>query len=319
MIDAGRAVAFAALLFAAASAASAQISIGGRVVESGTGQRIAGATVEIRSVGGTTTDDQGEFRFTGVQPGRYALTVTAIGYLANERALIAARDTTLEIELEVRPIALDTLGVTDRRITVKGIVEEAGTGLELIDVDVSLADRTTRTDAIGRFRFSRVPVGPDVGISIRGFGYLPVDTLLQPERDTTLHVVLRPDPVAQRMIARQVERIEQRGHGRRTLVMPALDREDLLRLINITAYDVVRIRYGQFLSRVACIMIDDVQKYNGLEELYLLLPDRLQRIEVLFDGKMLRIYTRDYIRRMTGGGVTLKSPVYVPARVPYCQ
>jgi hypothetical protein len=60
--------------------------------------------------------------------------------------------------------------------------------------------------------------------------------------------------------------------------------------------------------------------YNGLDELALILPDELERIEVLERGAMLRIHTREIIKKLLGGGVRLARPLYVPqARPPLCH
>jgi hypothetical protein len=138
--------------------------------------------------------------------------------------------------------------------------------------------------------------------------------------DSTLIVHLEVDPVVQRMIQEQVDRVEARAHPFLTAVMPPMDREYLLRNRNGTAFDLIRHRYGHFVRRIRCILIDDRQRYNGPAELAHFLPEELERIEVLERGRMLRIYTRDYIRDRLGERGKLPMPVYVEyAEPPYCQ
>jgi hypothetical protein len=51
-----------------------------------------------------------------------------------------------------------------------------------------------------------------------------------------------------------------------------------------------------------------------------LFPGEVHRVESLFDGAMVRVYTRDFMRRMLSGAVELRRPVYVAmARPPLCR
>lgn len=310
------------LLIATAGAAAGMqepATLSGRVVERDSGQPVAGATVLLRDATRLTTD-AGTFRFTDVEPGRYVLRVSAIGYRPAEMTVVLRRDTTVDVELEVEPVALDTIAVRTRTVHVRGVVRDAETGTGLIDVEVSRGAERERTDPIGRFDFEDVPAASPQVIEVRGFGYLPVTVEVTAERDTTLEFALVEDPLAQRMIDVQVERLEMRAHPYVTPIMPAIDREDLMKSINWTVLDIINTRYGNWMGRVGCILIDDVQTRRGIEELGLMLPDRIQRIELLFRGRMLRVYTRDFIRRMLGGGVTLKPPLYVTPPAPaYCR
>ena len=331
----GACIALAAAAATLGSAeASAQVTIDGRVVAASTAAPVSGATVMLVGQVTVTSDSRGAFRLSSVPPGRYSLRVAALGYTDQELTLVALRDTSIVVELDPAPIQLDTLAVTARFITVHGQVKEAASGLGLIDVDVELIDfREVRTDGLGRFRMNRVPAGPDATIVVRGFGYLPIERSFTTNRDTALAFQLEPDPVVQQMISAQVARIEQRGHGLRSAILTPIGRAELLRNLNATVYDLVQQRYASRTSRIRCLLIDDVQiKHSGLgvfarggpaEELRMILPDQVERIEIIDRDRVMRVYTREFIRKMVAGGVRLRSPLYVgPPEVPgepYCR
>jgi Carboxypeptidase regulatory-like domain len=319
--SAGRSWGIALVGFCAfASPLLAQVEVRGRVIERGIGNAVGGASIQLGGLAVAVTTKDGDFRFPGVEPGRYELRIRALGYADHEQVLLVRRDTMLIVEMEVTPVPLDTIGVESRTISVRGLVREKGTRLGLIDVEVlSSVNRSTNTNAAGRFKLTRIPAELPVALQFRGFGYLPFDTVVAAAEDTTLTFELEQDPLVQRMISVQVERLDNRSRPYRTAIMPVLDREDLLRNINMSVLDLLTFKYSFFLRRVACILIDDQQSYNGLEELALFLPDELERIEVLERGAMLRIYTRDYIAKMIGGGVSLARPVMTPSRPPLCR
>jgi hypothetical protein len=308
--------------------------IDGRVISTTTASPVPGATVVLPGQATVVSDSEGTFRLPSVTPGRYFLRVAALGYRDQELTVIALRDTTIVVELDPAPVQLDTLAVIARFISVRGEVSEASSGLGLIDVDVELVDiRDVRTDGLGRFRFNRVPAGPDATIVVRGFGYLPIERSFTTSRDTVLTFQLEPDPVVQKMISAQVARIEQRGHGLRSAMLTPIGRAELLRNLNATVYDLVQQRYASRTSRIRCLLIDDVQiKHSGLgifvrggpaEALRMILPDQVERIEILDRDRVMRVYTREFIRKMVAGGVQLRPPLYVgPPEVPgepYCR
>lgn len=301
-------------------AAQTRVVVEGRVVERGTGNPVANASVELDGQPIATTSTTGQFQFDRVTPGGYSMHVAGLGYAPADLFLVIRRDTTLTIELDVSPFALDTVSVDARRIDLRGHVRQRGSDLSLTRTEVlTNLDRRTRTNAAGRFRLRDLPAGVPVLVRILAFGYLSLDSTVVADKDTSMVFGLEIDPLAQRMIEVEVARLEERSRPFRTAIMPPIDREELLRNRG-TVLDLVQFRYGVNLRRVRCILIDDRQTYNGLDELALILPDELERIEVLERGAMLRIYTREFIKTMLGGGVRLARPLYVPqARPPLCH
>lgn len=299
--------------------AQTQVVLQGRVVERGSMSPVVGASVELDGYPVIATSNTGAFRFDRVAPGSYSIRVEALGYSPVDFFMVVRQDTTLLIELDVAPVALDTLAVDAREIELRGQVRERGSNLNLVRADVQTnLERQTRTNSAGRFRLRDLPSGYPVLVQVRAFGYLPLDSTIIAENDTTVMFELHVDSLAQRMIAVEVGRLEQRSRPFRTAIMPVIGREDLLRS-NGTLLDVVKSRYSINLDRVICILIDDRQTYNGLAELALVLPDDLERVEVLERGAMLRIYTREFIKRMLGGGVKLSRPLLIrDTRPPTC-
>ena len=293
------------------------IEVRGTVTEQGTGRPIRNATVELDGFAPVLTPADGTFRFGEVSPGGRALRVTALGYAPRDMFLVLRQDTVLTVELTVAPVALDTLAVRGERIDVRGLVREKGSDFSLSRAEVVTSlNRGTFTNTAGRFRLRDVPSGASVAVGIRAFGYLPLDTVVVAQRDTTLTFDMEVDSLVQRMISVEVAKIVERSKPYRTALMPAIDRATLLRRANWTVLDVIESEYGIYVSRVRCIVIDERQSHNGREELRLMLPDELERVEVLERGAMLRIYTREFIKSMLGGGIRLRRPVYIPYSNP---
>jgi hypothetical protein len=312
-----------AILFLAAAAIPAVAQTGaqlsGRVVERGSDSGIAGATIET-GTRHVLSDFEGRFVIDDLPLGTHSVAINAYGYSAREVSVRLMSDTAIVVQLAPAPITLDSLLVEGRTITVRGEVYERGDDRGLLDVEIRVEpDHETYTNSAGRFKLEDIPAGPPLRFSVRGFGFLPIESVLSAFEDTTLVIHLETDSLAQRMIRQQVERIENRARPHATAVMPALDREYLLRNRNATALDIVQTRYGLFLGRIRCILIDDRQTYNGLAELAHFLPDELERIEVLLRGIMLRIYTREYLRERLGQAGKLPAPVFVPGSPPLCR
>ncbi len=138
--------------------------------------------------------------------------------------------------------------------------------------------------------------------------YLPAEALIETSRDTTVRFRLEPDPIAVRMIAAQVARLEERSR-RNPFGRHQFDRTVMLRKRQSSAYDVIKDRLGPMrIHGVRCVFIDEVERGFGMEQLKMYLPDRLERIEVLTSrehGTMVRVYTREYIGKMVQGQRTI--------------
>ncbi len=312
-----RAAAVAALLLTCAAAgASGQVQLQGRVVERGTTAGLGGVSIEVSGAGRALTDSNGGFHFNGLAAGRYTLNVQGLGYRPVDLAVVLRADTSIVIELVPAPVALDTITAQARVMSIRGHVEDGATGREIIDAEVVAGERRASTNVAGDFRLNGLPQGQPARLSVRAFGYAPVDTVIPADTPERLRFRLRPDPIALQMIAAQVDRLDQR-----TLRSPfgreVIGRDELLlKMHSSTAYDVLIDHLGTFrLRRIVCVLIDDRERPYGVDELKSYLPDQIERMEWLTRHPdrsiMLRIYTRGYLQDLVAGGAKLTPLIFV--------
>jgi hypothetical protein len=129
-------VVLALLLF---TAAAAEAQVGGRIVDSRTGDGVAGAFVHLIGVGGehvATTDDTGRYRFARLGTGEYALRIVHPGYeeAALRVVLGAGRDVLLDVPLTLRPVPVARIVVAGERA---GAAAAAGTTVDSVGLMLS--------------------------------------------------------------------------------------------------------------------------------------------------------------------------------------
>ena len=296
------------------------VVVQGRVFEAGGTSGIQNVVVELEGHGAVLTSADGSFRFERVEPGGYTLRIVAFGYGSESRFLAVDEDTTVAVPLEVAPLQLDPLAVELRAIEIEGRVRDSDRDVLLLNADVlTNQGRATRTDSHGRFRLEQILEDIPLRVRIQKFGYLPVDTILLPEEDESYLFALEPDPLVERMIDVQVLRIEERAAGRRAVMMRPMNRERLLRYAgHSTLRDVLESEYRNYLSRIKCVLVDEKLLPPSIDGPVLgtMLPEELERIEFLFRGAMLRIYTRDFIQDMIARDIELRRPSYIQVLGP---
>lgn len=311
--------AFAGSAVPAAAQQSAVLS--GRVFESASSAPIRGASVTVQGIGTALTDTTGVFHIQGVPHGRHQVVVHGLGYRPAEIAVTIAGDTVVTIALDIQPVLLDEVGATDRRITLNGLVRDEETGRPLFDARVLVTpDHETTTTVAGRFRVRRLFAGVPIVAEVRALRYLPHPVALQPDVDTTLTFDMRVDSVALRLIAAQEDRLEARTDASPYFPL-TIDREDVLRLYNWTARDLVREAVGR--RGITCLFIDEREITLDVEaQLDLILAPEVQRIEILRERPppmtMVRVYTQRFFER-TGLTTPLRPirMISVPGR-PFC-
>ncbi|MFH1571012.1 MAG: TonB-dependent receptor [Gemmatimonadota bacterium] len=124
----------AALALGVPRAARASASLSGVVVEAGSGERLAGALVELQPTGrAAVTDDRGAFRFPQTGAGQYRLSVRLVGYRPEARqiALAEGDEQALRVELSPRPIPLERVLVEADRAALSIASSEAAREYDL--------------------------------------------------------------------------------------------------------------------------------------------------------------------------------------------
>ena len=104
-----------ALCFYLPMAVHAQTGIQGTVTDAGSGEPLIGATVFIiETEQGTTTDFEGDFELTGMDPGTYTVRISFIGYNEFRQSVnvTSGQMTMLNVELSLSAVGLDELVVT---------------------------------------------------------------------------------------------------------------------------------------------------------------------------------------------------------------
>lgn len=309
----------------APAAAQTGLALQGRVYASDSGVGIQNAIVTLPGYGSMLTAASGAFRFVSVEAGEYRLEIDAFGYSDVTLALSLEANTTVDVPMAPAPLSLDSLRVELETLDFHGRVVDPQRDLRLIEAEIrSSQGHEEYTNAHGDFDLDDVYEDVPLRVVIGSFGYLPLDTTLVPDDERRHEFRLEVDSTVQGIIDMQVDRIVDVTRGRRSVIR-ALDRDGLLRFAGtFTVYDMLLNEYGRRLERVECIVVDEVQipRVRGWRSyLSTMLPEELERVEFLFRGAMLRIYTRDFIRRMPVGRVELRAPLFFsrPRVEPLCR
>jgi hypothetical protein len=256
------------------------------------------------------TNARGEFFFSMPRAGRRDVTITMLGYKQLKTSVTVRADTTVQFELEVEAVQLGELVVRKTKYTLRGEVRDTA-DQPVVDADVNIGrDKATRTNLVGRFKVGGLPTEDSVIVHVSALGLMPQVARIRPERDTTLRLVMKRDPIGHRMMTLQVERLEERLNGTGASVR-RFDHEEIMRQAGPTIYDIV-IRHLSARQRlptpssinlrpepvIPCLFIDERRAMFGLEELMHLVPETVERIELIDRGTMVRVYTRRYIQQM---------------------
>lgn len=143
-------VALSALLLPAAASAQ-QGSVTGTVTDAQTGFTLAGATVQIESLGrGAITNESGRFALLGLPAGSHTISVTYLGYGVTTQSvqIEAGEVANVDIALEAEVIALEGLQVTGQRAGQAAALNQQLTSLNITNVIAA--------DQIGRFPDSNI-------------------------------------------------------------------------------------------------------------------------------------------------------------------
>ncbi len=295
----------AALLCSAGPAVlHAQYTVSGVVTDASSPRTsIAGATVRMNGQPPYTTDREGGFVFNRIAPARYTLSVDVVGYRARTIDVDVRSDTALRIELEPAPVTLDSLVVRGGFVTIRGTLRDAATREPLMDAQVFMYPGSRRIGAInGSFTIRNVPRGDSVSILAEAMERLPGSVTFTAGRDTSINIDLKIDPIAQRMIAQQVVRLDRRANSI-PYAKRGMGRQDFERQPSGTIAEFLRRTLSPsavsttapYLPISPCIFLDD-QRIEA-DELLGQVPDMIERVEI-YGGtraRMIRVYTKRYV------------------------
>ncbi len=156
----------------------------GTAINSVTGEPIVNAVIEIAGQR-IRTDQHGRFRAEEIESGEVTVSGAQSGYRADAESLLLEALQTAEATLELEPI---TTG------TITGVVVDASSGAPLSGAAVSAGDRSTVTEADGRFVLEEVEAGTvDVAGSLAL--HLPNSTGVALEALATVETRLELTPI----------------------------------------------------------------------------------------------------------------------------
>jgi hypothetical protein len=248
---------------------------------------ISGAAVRLSGGVADTTGPAGRFEFTGVVPGRYIISVAAVGFQLRSVELSIMRDTLLTLAMSRRAVMLDTLVVRPRQARIKATAIDSASGDYLLQAQATLyPGGRFASAASGVFVFDSVPPGPTT-IFVEALEHLPVRVDLNANRDTVFIVKMGIDSVAIRMIGIQVKRLQSRSNS---LPMPTkiLNRDGVVRegasnlheLILRRSYEDPAEARKAFVESPdnGCNFVDDIKVSRAVFEA--MQPELVERIEI---------------------------------------
>ena len=300
-----------------ASAQAGRFVLSGRVTERGQDRPIAQATVLLDDENRAITNANGEFQLRGLQAGRHALVVEALGYRTVRTTLLIEGNGSVQIQMDPAAIPLPAVTSDTTLVTLQGSVTDQATGAIAPYVTIRLDNGGQgSTNAGGSFRFRRIPAGQH-RIRLEGFGWEPTEFQIEVPKDTSITLAIERDRIAERIIDNQVkklaDRLQESGLRRRIL-----DRREFLASRAATPVEIIQARGS--INIVTCprsnvracvgrmppaVYIDEVRTPCGLDVLASYPVTSIQRIEVIERGSIIRIYTIWFMERMNEGRAIL--------------
>lgn len=321
----GRGGALAVILILSATVpgrglAQATSVVQGRVYDPVSSTGIANAIVTLGGRGGVLTTSDGSFRLDRVDAGDYVLHVEAFGYRASEVTLSVSGDTTVAVPLVAEPLLLDSVLVEAGTLDFDGRVRDPARDYDVMDAHVVTDEGHEEwTNAHGRFDLDDAWAKTPMHMVITAFGYLPLDTTFIPDDEERYTFDLAPDPLAERMIARENRRLAERAGEYLYEYRPPMNRDVMARYMGTgTLQTMMEAKYPlNVLEKVVCLVVDERQVRAGAESAFVLrhtIPEELERVEVLefhLGGDrqlMVRAYTRSFFQELIARNQRLRPP-----------
>jgi hypothetical protein len=235
--------AIVAALFVAGVARAQTVRVTGSVVAENIGGPVANAEVRLTGGDAVVTDANGRFQLSTV-PGRYVLTVMAVGFRLRSLDLDISRDTSLTIVMPRLVVTLDTMVVRAANVRILGAVVDSATGSNLMQAKATIYPSGKSTGALsGEFLFTNVPAG-EITIVVEAAEHLPAQATFRTFSDTLVVFRLGIDSVALRMIALQVKRLESRTKAM-SVPSEALNRDAIVRQSTTTIGELIYRRLNE--------------------------------------------------------------------------
>jgi hypothetical protein len=271
---------------------------------------VSNAVATLEGLGSVLSDESGVFVLRGVPLGTHQLSVQALGYSEVRFPLVLAGDTLLEVHLSPEPIALDSVTVMLGKTDLRGRVADRTGDRFVVGADVA-SDQGHRatTNREGAFVLRDIFDGPPIGLTVRAFRYLPLDTVLDSEPPVAHQIGLAVDPFMASMLREYSERLDKRTNELRYLDQPPLDRAALDDLSpNTSLQRALEARYPRHIvRRIMCFVIDEREyRFSGrgertsvLEGTFVSDIERIELLEFPSDTRLLmaRVYTTRFVQR----------------------
>jgi hypothetical protein len=294
------------VMFMHAPALFAQtVTVSGLVVEQADSTPIGEASIRLADAPLAITDERGRFDIPGVPPGRYVLSVEALGYVSREIELDLRADTTIHIELIPDPI--DVEGLLVEGVTIRGNLRDAESGLKLLTGRVTLQpDGRSVTTRSGSFTLKQVARGSSVILVAEAMEHLPTRVQLFVEGDTTVDIMMGVDSVAIRLLDRQARRLASRAESMPYSVNE-LDRDDIRSVRLPSIGELVRRQLPPglvdwkypYVAGGHCIMLDDSPVQYAV--LLGVPPELIERVEIYgHKARLISVYSKRYVASLMG-------------------
>jgi TonB-dependent receptor len=155
-------------------------SIAGHLTREDSGRALAGALVRVIETGQTTTaDENGDFRFPGIEPGQYTLEIAFLGFETRSQPIVVGSGNAATIDLAVNEgstaegVPIVVYGTRSARANALNLQRAAENNTEVVSADdlgnftgTTFADALRRTAGVS---FTRDPVtGDGTNVVVRG-------------------------------------------------------------------------------------------------------------------------------------------------------
>jgi hypothetical protein len=165
------------------------VALSGTVTDGFSGGILPNIVVQIadgpNSGKSTKTGPAGTYSISGIEPGTFTVSISAVSYITSTRTVTATADTRLDVVLQRAP---------PQPFSLFGKVNDVYGGIPFAVISVTSATNPstgTSADVDGNYRFGALMSGP-MTLTISGYGHTSVQKPLDFEADMRLDITLTP-------------------------------------------------------------------------------------------------------------------------------